>query len=298
MKTVVITLAIVLFLAGPSCSGKMPQISDKLQYIFNAKEIDPCILYEFYSPEDQNTFRKPYINTDAYINFKIDQIKELRDKKVKILPVEYLSECGKEYACVYYSEDWYWGGKAKKLLFNFIKINDEWKITEFPYRVFLSEPGKEVKGLALELSSDKEKYSISKDKEIVLKIKLTNKSKSPVKIIGDRWEVMENIFLRVKKLPDCEGHAIVSEVGLVDYAGFAHFHIIKPGEYLEKNLNQKDEVVWMPDMLKSLSDYGCGRYNLYFVYTQYLGSERSLQVDKDEWSGRLTSNPILLEITQ
>ena len=186
------------------------------------------------------------------------------------------------------------GVKNKIKYYYFIKINDEWKITVIPYRVFLSEPGKEINGLTLELSSDKAKYSISRKKDIVLKIKLRNKSKSPVKIIGDRWEAGENIFLKITKLPCCEEYSPMRHMGFIDYDGSASFYIIKPGRYVEKTL-QEDEVQFMPNILGRLD---AGYYLVYVVYTQYLGPNRDIEITKDEWKGRVTSNPILLEITK
>ncbi len=282
-----VVMHVFMILFQPTCSGKFPSIDDKLEYLFSGQEINPDVFRTFLSLYDRPLVK----NKD--VEYQIKRIIRLHDKKVEFLPVEYFNDCGKQYASVYYSEKQNWG-RSKHLLYNFTKVNDDWKIMIYEPRVFISNPGREVNGLVLELNSDKKKYSLGQKKDIVLKIILRNRSKSNIKIIDDRWELGENIFLKIIRVSDCVEYSPIPNIGFIDYADDACFRVLKPNKYVKKTLNE-DEIVYMPKIPWRLEAHHY--YLCYVVYTQHLGVSRGIEVADDEWKGRLTSNPILLEIT-
>lgn len=213
-------------------------------------------------------------------------------KKNMLSPEEY-TECGKHYASIScrYNYDW---GVGQRHLASFVKEEGEWKISLAGVPVFLSNPGQEVNGLVLELISDKNEYSVGSDSVITIKLRVKNVSRVPTFILENRWELGENIHLRILRLPDCEDWTPPILQGFIDYSELGKISVFEPNEYIEKQLGEKGGVMFMPSLIEWLepSFY----YVVFLIYEQHHGSSRDCAIGDNEWQGRVTSNPLLIRI--
>ena len=267
------------------------------EYYNSLKDYD--LIMECFSSLD----RKLAKSSPQYEKSCIKKFKELifdyhTSRKIYI---EEISDLGVEYAIVNVEDVIDNSGDARKYVNRLcVLINEEgeWRIDNIrsSYKVFLSKPGAAINGLQLQASLNKEDYKLedSWDAQVIL----TNVSNIPIKLL-DRFTIDKDIFCKIINVEDNQD--IPCSVGLYFiYSRSPSYRILQPGQSINIKLSSDDKI-GSQRLVSFQSEYvkpyfKPGKYIVYFLYSPSLEIERNLPVSHDEWKGRVTSEPIEIEL--